>query len=67
MPLSEDENVSEAIRIPLTAKLAEAIKNFGEQNHWWDPMSEMNIFTKVLMGSPYNSQYAWLLFCGIHE
>lgn len=67
MPLSEDESVSSPIRVPLTAKLAEAIKSFGEQNHWWDPMSEMNIFTSVLMGAPYNSRYAWLLFCGYYK
>ena len=67
MPTAENATVSEAIRIPLTAKLAEAIKNFGNQNHWWDPMSEMNIFTSVLMTVPYNSQYAWLLYCGYYK
>lgn len=61
------EKVDEPIRIPLTAKLAEAIKSFGDKNSWWAEGSETNIFDKVLLGSPYNREYAWLLYCGYYS
>jgi len=66
MPTSADEAVSEPIRVPLTEKLAEAIKAFGDKNSWWAEGSELNIFTKVLMTAPYNRNFAWLLFCGYY-
>ncbi len=66
MPSSADVTVDSPIRVPLTAKLAEAIKSFGEKNSWWNPDSEANIFTSVLLGAPYNREYAWLLFCGYY-
>ena len=57
---------SDPIRIPLTKKLAEAIQSFGDKNSWWNPTSDANIFTPVLLGTPYNQEYAWLLFCGYY-
>ena len=54
------------IRIPLTAKLAEAILEFGEKNDWWTAGSEKNIFTAALAGMPYNQAAAWLLYCGYY-
>ena len=65
MPESSDIVVEEPIRIPLTEKLAEAIISFGEKNSWWAD-SELNIFTKVLLNTPYNKNFAWLLFCGYY-
>lgn len=59
--------VDKPIRIPLTEKLAEAVKAFGNKNSWWDENSESNIFKKVLMSTPYNQEYAWLLYCGIYQ
>ena len=64
---SADSPVTAPIRVPLTKKLAEAIQNFGNKNSWWAPDSEMNIFTKVLLGQPYNQDIAWLLFCGYYS
>ena len=61
-----DENLEEAVRVPLTKKLAEAVQSFGNKNGWWDPMSDSNIFVSVLLGSPYNQEYAWLLYCGYY-
>lgn len=54
------------IRVPLTAKLAEAILKFGEKSGWWAPGSEKNIFTANLAGASYNQTFAWLLFCGYY-
>ena len=65
MPTSADATVDSPIRVPLTKKLAEAIQNFGEENAWWSP-TDGNIFTTVLLGAPYNQEYAWLLFCGYY-
>lgn len=65
MPTSADVTVDSPIRVPLTLKLAEAIQNFGEKNAWWGPTNG-NIFTTVLLGAPYNQEYAWLLFCGYY-
>lgn len=59
--------VDKAIRVPLTEKLAEAIKSFGTNNNWWKEGSESNIFTPVHKTEPYNSEYAWLLYCGIYQ
>lgn len=64
---SDTSPVDEPIRIPLTAKLAEAIQSFGEQNSWWAEGSEANIFTSVLMTTPYNRDFAWLLYCGTYQ
>ena len=47
--------------------LAEAVKDFGDKNGWWADNSDTNIFTRVLLGAPYNQQYAWLLYCGYYE
>ena len=66
MPDSADATVAEPVRVPLTAKLAEAIQSFGDKNGWWDPNSTANIFTQALLGAPYNQEYAWLLFCGYY-
>ena len=67
MPGSADEIVSDPIRVPLTAKLATAIQNFGEKNGWWSETSESNIFTQALLGAPYNRDFAWLLYCGYYN
>ena len=67
MPGNEDESVSEAIRVPLTAKLADAIKTYGERAEWWKQGSSMNIISAALMGAPYNAEYAWLMYCGYFE
>lgn len=66
MPADSTE-VEEPIRIPLTAKLAEAVKTFGNANDWWREGSTSNIFTAVHNTQPYNSEYAWLLYCGIYQ
>ncbi|MBE6646074.1 MAG: hypothetical protein E7611_00360 [Ruminococcaceae bacterium] len=66
MPSTKEEKVEQAIRVPLTEKLAEAIKTFGDKNSWWAEGSDANIFTKLLLGTPYNREYAWLLFCGYY-
>ena len=66
MPDDASANVDAPIRVALTPKLAEAIQVFGEKNGWWKVGSESNIFTKVLLGAPYNQEYAWLLFCGYY-
>ena len=66
MPNAAGTPVDAPIRVPLTQKLAEAIQNFGEQNNWWNPTLESNIFTLALLGAPYNQQYAWLLYCGYY-
>lgn len=67
MPESMDVVVEEPIRVPLTAKLAEAIQQFGNKNSWWAEGSKANIFTSVLLGQPYNTETAWLLFCGYYQ
>ncbi len=59
--------VDEPIRIPLTKKLAEAIQEFGGRSGWWGEDPEINIFNKVLLGAPYNQEYAWLLYCGYYQ
>ncbi len=66
MPDDASATVDAPIRVALTPKLAEAIQVFGEKNGWWKPNSDSNIFTKVLLGMPYNQEYAWLLFCGYY-
>ena len=66
MPETSDVIVNEPIRVPLTAKLAEAIQRFGNANGWWSETSESNIFNQVLLGAPYNREFAWLLFCGYY-
>lgn len=67
MPDTADEKPAEPVRVPLTAKLADAIKTFGDKNSWWAEGSESNIFDRVLLGSPYNLEYAWLLYCGYYS
>lgn len=67
MPDTADATVSDPVRVPLTAKLAEAIQNFGNKNGWWDPNSTANILIPNLLGAPYNQDYAWLLFCGYYN
>ena len=67
MPDNDDTVVDKPIRIPLTAKLAEAIRTFGENNSWWNTDTNTNIFTQVLLDTPYNQEYAWLLFCGYYK
>ncbi len=57
---------SDPIRVPLTAKLAEAVQKFGEKQNWWREGSDTNIFVPALLGQPYNSAYAWLLYCGYY-
>ena len=66
MPESLDETLEEPVRVPLTAKLAEAIQSFGGKNGWWDPDSAANIFAPVFLNTPYNAEYAWLLYCGYY-
>ena len=66
MPDNGDAQISEPIRVPLTQRLADSIKAFGDKNGWWKDGAETNIFTPVLLGAPYNSTYAWLLFCGYY-
>ena len=66
MPSEASAAVDAPIRVALTEKLAESIKVFGEKNGWWKTDSDSNIFTQVLLGSPYNQEYAWLLFCGYY-
>ena len=61
------EKVDEPVRVPLTSKLAEAIKSFGDKNSWWAEGSEANIFERVLLGATYNREYAWLLYCGYYS
>ena len=67
MPDTAEATVDEPIRVPLTAKLAEAIKDFGDKNGWWSETSESNIFTQALLGAPYNQEFAWLLYCGYYK
>ncbi len=66
MPNNADEKVKDPIRIPLTEKLAEAVKTFGDRNGWWSDNDDTNIFTSVLLGTPYNQDIAWLLYCGYY-
>lgn len=67
MPTDAETSVESAVRVPLTEKLAEAIKCFGEKNGWWEPNSDSNIFTSVMLGAPYNQEFAWLLYCGYYN
>ena len=64
---SDSTPVEEPIRIPLTQKLAEAIQKFGDRSGWWGDNPDINIFNKVLLGSSYNQEYAWLLYCGYYQ
>ena len=66
MPTTADP-VDEPIRVPLTQKLADAIREFGNKSGWWGSDPNMNIFTRTLSGATYNQEYAWLLYCGIYE
>lgn len=66
MPSDASTSVDKPIRVPLTAKLAEAVRVFGDKNGWWNTNSDSNIFTLTLLGTPYNQEYAWLLFCGYY-
>ena len=61
-----DTPVTGPVRVPLTKKLVEAIQSFGDKNGWWDPTLDSNIFKIVLLGAPYNQEYAWLLYCGYY-
>ena len=67
MPTDAETSVDSPIRVPLTEKLAEAIKTFGEKNGWWQPNADSNIFTSAMLGAPYNQEYAWLLYCGYYN
>ena len=67
MPNVGETELTEPLRVPLTEKLAEAIKVFGEDNGWWSATATSNIFTNALLGTPYNREYAWLLYCGYYE
>lgn len=67
MPGTAEEKTEEPIRVPLTEKLADAIRDFGSKSSWWSPTSEANIFIPSLLGKPYNQEYAWLLFCGYYQ
>ena len=55
------------IRVPLTARLAEAIKAYGNKVGWWNPESQLNLFTMGVPGAIYNQEFAWLLFCGVFQ
>ena len=67
MPADSDTVVEEAVRVPLTKKLAEAIQSYGNKYNWWTEDSDLNLFAPVHAGVPYNQQYAWLLYCGYYE
>lgn len=67
MPADTDTVVDDPVRVPLTEKLAEAIKSYGDKYSWWAVGSEQNLFTSVHIGGSYNQKYAWLLFCGYYE
>ncbi len=66
-PMEATSAPTEPVRVPLTEKLAEAVKAFGDKNGWWSDNEDTNIFTRVLLGAPYNQEYAWLLYCGYYE
>ena len=66
MPAPGEDATKDPIRIPLTQKLAEAIQTFGNNNSWWTPLSDGNIFEPILKGMPYNEEFAWLLYCGYY-
>ena len=66
MPDHSDTKVTEAVRVPLTEKLADAIRSYGDKASWWTEGSEQNIFSAALFGAPYNAEYAWLMFCGYY-
>lgn len=57
--------VKQPIRVPLTEKLASAIRDYGDKAGWWEPGSGQNLFTKNSPNVVYNQEYAWLLFCGV--
>lgn len=63
----DTSKVPEPIRVPLTAKLAEAIQKFGNKNGWWSDNPDINIFHASLLGAPYNQEFAWLLYCGYYS
>jgi hypothetical protein len=52
-------------RVPLTEKLAYAIKTFGEWQGWWDFSKSNHIFHDNYM--VVNVDIAWLLFCGYYQ
>ena len=55
------------IRVPLTERLADAIRTYGEKAGWWKEGSSQNIFTLELPTAVYNQEYAWLLYCGVFQ
>ena len=65
-PTEVETRPDPGIRVPLTEKLAEAIQSFGNNQGWWSD-GDTNIFTRVLLGAPYNKEFAWLLYCGYYE
>lgn len=58
--------VNDPIRVPLTERLAEAIRSYGEKVGWWKEGAAQNLFTTSLPAAAYNAEYAWLLFCGVY-
>lgn len=65
-PMTEG-SAEPGVRVPLTEKLAEAVKSFGEKQGWWEEGADSNIFNRVFNGVPYNQEYAWLLYCGYYK
>lgn len=63
----DDTPVDDPIRVPLTARLADAIRDYGNKVGWWNPDSSQNLFTLGLPGAIYNQDFAWLLFCGVFQ
>lgn len=66
MPTDTSAPEGGAIRVPLTEKLAAAIREFGEKSEWWKAGSEKNLFTREIADAVYNQSFAWLLFCGYY-
>ncbi len=66
-PYTTESAPEPGIRVPLTAKLAEAIQSFGNNQGWWKEGSDSNIFANAFSGLPFNQEYAWLLYCGYYE
>lgn len=64
---SDTTPVTSPIRVPLTQKLADAVKSYGDKVGWWNPESAQNLFTQSLPSAIYNEDFAWLLFCGIFQ
>ena len=61
-----DSPVNDPVRVPLTKKLVEAVQSFGTKNGWWDFDDDLNIFKLAFSTTPYNQEYAWLLYCGYY-